>query len=212
VRLELDVVRPWWPTRQLSGLRSDVQFVDASSAQTGVDFGVHRLSEFSVDNPVLYWPTQWAGPPVSSNPNAGEIAIRGATYFSKKPQGSVQTWQSLPNCPAVPTGSCKVQRATFEQIGTVFGLAMDQATGDLYAGAYQKRLAGLKDGPGAIFKITPGRDVSLFAQVPGAGTAPHPTSPDIAKWVNCGADATVGNHPRATSPGPRSARSASARS
>jgi hypothetical protein len=54
VRLELVVVRPWWPSRQLSGLRSDVQFVDASSAQTGVDFAVHRLSEFSFDNPTLF--------------------------------------------------------------------------------------------------------------------------------------------------------------
>ena len=88
LRLELDLVRPWWPTRQLSGLRSDVQFVDASSAKTGVDFGVHRLSEFSVDNPTLFWPTQWAGPPVSSNPNSKEIAIRGAPYFSKMPSST----------------------------------------------------------------------------------------------------------------------------
>ena len=135
VRLELGVVQPWWPTRQLSGLRSDVQFVDASSAHTGVDFGVHRLSEFSVDNPTLFWPTQWAGPPVSSNPNSTEIAIRGAPYFSKRPAGQVQSWDNLAD---------KVERATFEQVGTVFGLAMDQRTGDLYAGAFQKRFAGLE--------------------------------------------------------------------
>jgi uncharacterized repeat protein (TIGR01451 family) len=177
VRLELSVVLPWWPTRQLNGLRSDVQFVDASSAQTGVNFGVHRLSEFSIDNPILFWPTQWAGPPVASNPNSTQIAIRGAPYFSKQPPGSVQTWDQL---------ATKVSRATFEQVGTVFGLAMDQATRDLYAGAYQKRLAGLKNGPGAIFKITPQRDVSLFAQVPDAGSDPHPTSPNINDWVTCG--------------------------
>jgi uncharacterized repeat protein (TIGR01451 family) len=175
VRLELDVVRPWWPTRQLSGLRSDVQFVDASSAQTGVDFGVHRLSEFSVDDPTLFWPTQWAGPPVSSNPNADEFAIRGAPFFSKRPAGQVQSWEDLPG---------KVERATFEQVGTVFGLAMDQATGDLYAGAYQKRFAGLKGRPGAIFKITEDGDASVFRRL-AAGRDPHPDSEDIDDWINC---------------------------
>ena len=182
VRLELGVVQPWWPTRQLSGLRSDVQFVDASSAHTGVDFGVHRLSEFSVDNPTLFWPTQWAGPPVSSNPNSKEIAIRGAPYFSKRPVGQVQSWVNVAG---------KVERATFEQVGTVFGLATDQHTGDLYAGAYQKRFAGLKDAPGAIFKITPQRQVSVFDTLK-AGDDPHPTSPDINEWVNCaGANANI---------------------
>ena len=43
------------------------------------------------------------------------------------------------------TSRTRIERATFEEIGTVFGLAMDQSTGDLYAGAYQKRFAGLKD-------------------------------------------------------------------
>ena len=184
VRLELGVVQPWWPTRQLSGLRSDVQFVDASSAHTGVDFGVHRLSEYSVDNPTLFWPTQWAGPPVSSNPNSTKIAIRGAPYDSKRPPGQVQNWNDLEN---------KVERATFQQVGTVFGLAMDQRTGDLYAGAFQKRFAGFKDGPGAIFKITQAGNVSPFDTL-AAGPDPHPKSDDISDWVSCGG-ATVGNHP-----------------
>jgi uncharacterized repeat protein (TIGR01451 family) len=175
VRLELSVVLPWWPTRQLSGLRSDVQFVNASSARTGVDFGVHRLSEYSIDNPILFWPTQWAGPPVSSNPNADEIAIRGAPFFSKRPAGQVQSWEDLPG---------RVERATFEEIGTVFGLAMDQVNGDLYAGAYQKRLAGFKRRPGTIFKITRGGDVSVFRRL-AAGPDPHPDSEDIEDWVNC---------------------------
>jgi uncharacterized repeat protein (TIGR01451 family) len=175
VRLELDVVRPWWPTRQLSGLRSDVQFVNASSARTGVDFGVHRLSEFSIDNPILFWPTQWAGPPVASNPNRGEIAIRGAPFFSKRPAGQVRSWEDLPG---------KVERATFEQVGTVFGLALDQVNGDLYAGAYQKRLAGFKVGPGTIFKIGRDRDVSVFRRL-AAGRDAHPQSEDIEDWVNC---------------------------
>ena len=85
----------------------------------------------------------------------------------------------------------KVERATFEQVGTVFGLATDQHTGDLYAGAYQKRFAGLKDAPGAIFRITPQRQVSVFDTLE-AGDDPHTTSPDINEWVNCaGANSNV---------------------
>jgi uncharacterized repeat protein (TIGR01451 family) len=183
VRLELDVVRPWWPTRQLSGLRSDVQFVDASEARTDVDFGVHRLSEYSIDNPILLWPTQWAGPPVESNPNADEIAIRGAPFFSRRTQAEgVQSWDDLP---------VKVERGTFEEVGTVFGLALDQANGDLYAGAYQKRLAGLKRRPGTIFKIAEDGNVSVFRRL-AAGRDPHPDSEDIEDWVNC-EGATVDN-------------------
>ena len=126
VRLELGVVRPWWPTRQLSGLRSDVQFVDASLAQTNANFGVHRLSEYSVDNPTLFWPTQWAGPPVDGNPNAKEIAIRGVPFFERRPEGQVQNWQQLTD---------RIERATFRQVGTVFGLAVDPRTDEIYAGA-----------------------------------------------------------------------------
>ena len=182
VRLELAVVRPWWPTRQLNGLRSDVQFVAGSSAQTGVDFGVHRPSEFSVDNPTLFWPAQWAGPPVESNPNANQIAIRGVPFFERRLEGQgVQNWQDLTD---------RVERATFRQVGTVFGLAINPRTGDIYAGAFYKRMAGLKDRkPGAIFKITPQGDVSLFHEL-DAGVDQHPTSPDIDNWINCaGADA-----------------------
>ena len=186
VRLELDVVRPWWPSRQLTdGTRSDVQFVEASSAQTGVDFAVHRLSEYSLDNPIVYWPTQWAGPVDSTNPNFVQSAIRGAPYFSKKPAGQVPDWDTVAGHVGV---------ATFGQVGTVFGLSVDQSTDDLYAGAYQKRLAGLKDGPGAIFKITPNKDVTEFTEVPDAGTDPHPTSDNINDWVSC-ANATVASHP-----------------
>ena len=78
----------------------------------------------------------------------------------------MQSWEDLED---------KERRATFEEIGTVFGLAMDQSTGDLYAGAYQKRFAGLKREPGTIFKITPqpNRQVSVF-RTTGSGSRPPP--------------------------------------
>ena len=150
VRLELNVVRPWWPTRQLSGLRSDVQFVDASSARTDVDFGVHRLSEFSVDNPTLFWPTQWAGPPVASNPNADEIAIRGAPYLSRE--------GPKVRCRIGSTSRTGSNGPRSRRSGRCSGSRWTSAPGIIYAGAFQKRIAGLKDRePGAIFKITPQR-------------------------------------------------------
>jgi hypothetical protein len=211
VRLELfkpgssSGVPPWRPTRiciSPGGVRSDVQFIDAASPKTDVDFAVHRPDQWSLEDPILFWPTQSAGPPVSTNANFNQIAIRGAPYSSKRPAGEVQSWSSLPD---------RVERATFGQIGTVFGLGIDNRTDDLYAGAYQKRLAGLKDGPGAIFKITPQGHVSVFANLP-AGADPHPTSTDIEDWVNCGPNANA-NTPstltRCDFPGPRSARSAS---
>ena len=182
----IGVEPPWYPTRVLApdapgGVRSDVVFIDASSPHT-VDFGAHRPIQFSIEDPTLFWPTQWTGAPgAAGNPNNDEVAIRGAPYSSKRPPDQVQTWADLPG---------RVNRATFAQVGTVFGLAEDNITNDLYAGAYQKRFAGLKDGPGAIFKITPQGQVSVFAHLP-AGSDPHPMvdgheNPDIEDWVNCG--------------------------
>jgi uncharacterized repeat protein (TIGR01451 family) len=212
VRLELfspgsssGIEPPFFPTRIFvtpGGVRSDVQFVDASSPKTDVDFAVHNPSQWSLQDPILFWPTQWAGPPgTSTNPNDSAVAIRGAPYSSRRtgaPGQAVQSWSSLPLCTAEVSTSCRVERATFAQIGTVFGLAIDNRTDDLYAGAYQKRFSGLKDGPGAIFKITPNRQVSVFANLP-AGTDPHPMlngqeNPNIEDWVNCGSAAN-GNTP-----------------
>src|SRR5262249_41187902 len=123
--------------------------------------------------------------------------------FSKRPTGNptqVQDWASVPG---------HVGLATFGQVGTVFGLAVDQHTGDLYAGAYYKRFAGLKDGPGAIFKITQAGQVTLFTTL-DAGADNHPTSDNINDWISC-TNATATNHPGATSPGRRSATKASGR-
>ena len=168
MRLELAVVRPWWPTRQLNGLRSDVQFVDASSAQTGVDFGVHRLSEYSVDNPNLFWPTQWAGPPGGQQSQREPDCYPGVPFFERRPESQVQNWQHLTD---------RIERATFREVGTVFGLAIDPRTGDIYAGAFYKRMAGLKDRkPGAIFKITPQGAVSMFHEA-RRGSRPAPDEP-----------------------------------
>ncbi len=80
VRVALSVAVPWWPTRQLNGLRSDEHFVDATAAASGVDFGVHQLREWTVDNPYVFWPLQWGGPP--SGPEGTKDAIRGMPYFT----------------------------------------------------------------------------------------------------------------------------------
>jgi hypothetical protein len=169
VRLDLTVPSPWWPTRQLNGLRSDEQFVDASSPVRGADFGVHRIREWSVDAPPVTYPVQWAG--AVDGPNAGSDGIREISYFTTPSTNS--TFQREPSRRAL---------ASFGEVGSVYGLGTDQRDGTLYAGAFYKRFAGLtRHGPGAIFRIGPSGAVSLWADLP-AGSDGHPTSSDIRAW------------------------------
>ncbi|HEV7493021.1 SdrD B-like domain-containing protein [Baekduia sp.] len=172
VRIDLTVPLPWWPTRQLNGLRSDEQFVDARSPVTGADFGVHLLREWSIDNPLVFWPVQWGGPP--TGPEQDRDGIRGMPYFTTPATST--TFTAQPD---------KVVPATFGQVGTLYGLGLDQRTGSLYAGAYYKRYAGLTaDGPGAIFRVGQVRtagSVRLWAKLP-AGADAHPTSTSSSEW------------------------------
>jgi hypothetical protein len=173
VRVDLTVPTPWWPTRQLNGIRSDEQFVDARSTVTGADFGVHLLREWSADNPTVFWPVQWAGPP--DGPESDKDGIRGMPYFTAPQTDTTFAAQND-----------KTVLATFGQIGTVYGLGFDQHyPGTLYAGAYYKRYAGLtSDGAGAIFRVSrsTGPDsVRLWARLP-AGADAHPTSTSSAEW------------------------------
>ena len=79
--------------------------------------------------------------------------------------------------------------AKFSQLGSVYGLGLDQRTGNLYAGAYYKRYSGLTShGPGAIFRVTPAatcrrgprcrRATTSTRRRPRAraGSAPRPTA------------------------------------
>jgi hypothetical protein len=173
VRVDLTVPVPWWPTRQLNGLRSDEQFVDARATVTGANFGVHLLHEWSVDNPLVFWPVQWGGPP--NGPESGKDGIRGMPYFTTPQTDTTFAAQTD-----------KVVLATFRQVGTIYGLGMEQRyPGTLFAGAYYKRYAGLtSDGPGAIFRVSrvAGPDaVRLWAKLP-AGTDAHPTSTSASEW------------------------------
>ncbi len=178
VRIELEVRSPWLPTRQLtSGVRSDEQFVDASSARTGVDFGVHKTGEFSVDNPAVFWTNQWAGP--ISGAESGRDAVRAVGFFTSPLSGTTFDAQK-----AAGKG---LAVATYGQVGSTFGLGIDQRNGDLYLGAYYKRFSGLtSSGPGAIFRIPFDQKTSVFsapsvwATVPDTGTDGHP--PAAADW------------------------------
>ena len=185
VLVQVRVARPWWPTRQLAGLRSNEQFVDASAAASGVDFGVHRLGEYAdtsaanapplTSSPELYWPVQWAGPPHSGN--SGKPAIRAVNYFDARRSAR---WGE--------TGGRVL--ATFGRVGTIFGLGVDQKRGQVYAGAFYKRLAGLKGRePGSIFRIDRlTGDVVAWAAL-DAGNDGHPAGDAIGDWIgSSGAD------------------------
>ncbi|ADB50743.1 SdrD B-like domain-containing protein [Conexibacter woesei] len=177
VRIELTVPSPWQPTRQLNGLRSDEQFVDASSVVRGADFGVHHPHEWSFDAPEVYLPMQWAGP--TDARNTGADAIRALSYFTT-PLGDA------PPGPPPPLWSNQPSRrvlARFGEVGTIFGLGVDQRGGALYAGAYYKRYTGLTPaGAGAIHRVTQGGAVSLWADLQ-AGADAHPTSRAIDDWT-----------------------------
>ena len=169
VRVELSAPRPWWSTRQLNGLRSHEQFVDASRPVRGADFGVHYTRDWSVDNPPVSYAMHWPGP---TSVNSGQSAIRGIDYFTTPAtRGTFDTEPSRQNL------------ATFGEVGTVYGIGIDQSTGALYAGAYYKRFAGLtRFGTGAIFRVGPFGAISLWANL-DAGADGHPGS-DVNDWFN----------------------------
>ena len=155
VRLELAVVRPWWPTRQLNGLRSDVQFVAGPRPRPAwISACTARRSSPSTTRPCSSFPLR-AGPPDASNPRRGPDCDPGGALLSREgPKVRCRIGITLRR------GSNGLRPA---QVGTVFGLAINPRTGDIYAGVFYKRMAGLKDRePGAIFKITPQGDVSVF--------------------------------------------------
>jgi|GEM_PF-3114746 len=195
VRLELSVPAPYQDSRELGSLKSDVRFLDASSAQTGVDFGVHVPAQYSVDNPLTYFAVQWLGP--ADGDDADAPALRGLPYFGASGFGNTLdpglVGAAVPNLIAADH-----DLATFGQIGTTFGLAQDPADDDIYAGAYYKRYAGLTAaGAGAIFKVTQGGIVTNWATL-AAGSDDHPTSSDVRDWdgtvAKDGSWADVGNH------------------
>lgn len=82
------------------------------------------------------------------------------------------------------TGGERYTLAREEDVGAVYGLAVDDAENDVYAGAYVKRGTRLHDGTGAIFRLDLDTGlVETWATVPGAGADPHDLPgawPDIA--------------------------------
>jgi len=191
---------PWFPSRNdstagdsgttpVSGstLGSDDRFVDASSARTNVDFGLQLPDEFSVNDPKLYYSISASGPPKAA-PNAARAALRGIDYGQGPNGGGGTQFNAASSTGGLPLAKGGVQLATVPQIGTTYGLGIDDASGDLFAGAYYKRYAGLFDTnalpglqhpTGAIFRITQGGAVSLFADL-DAGADGHPsTSPGV---------------------------------
>jgi uncharacterized repeat protein (TIGR01451 family) len=172
---EQSVAAPGATANTTSALHSADLYIDASTAQTGIDFGLQIPTQYSVDNPFMYWPEQFQGPP-SAAVNASKPGIR------KMPFLVPTTFLN-----ALPATASTL--ATFGQVGTTFGLGVDQSTGDVYAGAFYKRFAGLKvagDYPGltnptgAIYRVTQAGAVDLFADI-DAGTDDHP-SPSAPGW------------------------------
>lgn len=67
-------------------------------------------------------------------------------------------------------------RATYDEVGSVNGLAYSSSTNNIFAGAFMKRHADVTNvGMGAIFRVDANDNVTVFQRLPN-GPNPHPTS------------------------------------
>ena len=146
VRLEFtDLPAGYQPARHGTASRTTVQFVDLSGGDvTGRDVGVLQPANYCQDNPQLAIACAQYG--AFDGDWADMAAIRlvpdsvpnGTLPDRRGPDGTV---------PGQITG------ATFEQIGTVFGVARPNGSPYLYSSAYTKRHAGYGPaGAGAIYR------------------------------------------------------------
>ncbi|MDQ7910998.1 SdrD B-like domain-containing protein [Phytohabitans sp. ZYX-F-186] len=145
-------------------LSSLVSFVDVTGGKTAsVVMGVANPADYSPPDPTLITPRHLGGWRTGGNP--GDAAV--VTYpWSRR--GSVDAFPS----PRPAT------LATYGDVGTTYGIAVQRSTQRVFAGALAKRHTAYgPNGPGAIYVGTPGAGGgytwSLFANLPNAGATAH---------------------------------------
>ncbi|WP_439624505.1 SdrD B-like domain-containing protein [Gemmata sp.] len=141
----------------------------ASGSSTPLNFTVVRNGEFSVDNPQIITAQYLFGDQVSG-PGKNLPAVRGSLYNA----GAVNTGainlgttdvHPSPYDAPLSGGATGTPTHTFEtpagQVGTVFGLAYNQANNEVYASAYTKLhtgygpTVGAFSGNGTVYTIDP---------------------------------------------------------
>ncbi|MFI6638760.1 collagen binding domain-containing protein [Streptomyces sp. NPDC050504] len=139
------------PAPSLSSL---VEFVDVSGGQDAeVLTGVHNPADYCDANPDL-------ATPCSRQDAVGTVGTKALVSWPYDRTGQ----EEKPN-----------DEATFEKIGSAYGLAHKRDTDQLFVGALTKRLIPYGPaGPGGIYVVDrKTKQTSLFTTVPDAGDAVH---------------------------------------
>ena len=144
-----------------SGSGSSVQFVTAAS--TAVDFGINYPSDYCQADPQLAVTSfRWRNYDHISNKN--QFAVVSDAYSKRN---------------SSPPSSHDVNHALTEQVGNVFGLAYARKTETIYAGAFNRNMAGFGPGnvgsegsSGAIYKIS-GGTISILLDLPTSEIGPN---------------------------------------
>ncbi len=158
------------PVFSSTGTRSgtSVQFV--SIGATEVNFGASVPEDYSQDNPPLVTAMQYSGLPTSTS--ATFPAVVGQPYSENINTGSNTTF----------TG--RTTLATFQDVGSVWGVAYDNVGNNVFAAATYKRHSGLGTlGLGGIYRIT---DAVTAGAVSASGTTVDPWLDVTTLGINVG--------------------------
>gem|GEM_PF-1257973 len=135
-----------------------VQF--AASSPANVNLGINYPADYCQAEPSFFIPCYVNGNPTSTTGNAGAQPVLVTLPYSTTSTG---------------TTTAEVGIAVNSQLGTVYGIAYQRATRNVFSSAFVKRHSGLgPSGAGAIYITRPGSGTTytsaLFATIPNVGS------------------------------------------
>ena len=174
---------------------STVQFVPTTGA-TNVNLAINRPDDFCQNNPLVCIPQHYQG-------NVDGNALRTFPYnYSNDLDGNINS--ATAGAPSRATNELVPANIGLNNaIGTVYGVAWNRTTRNLYASAFIKRVAKLGslsgESPGAIYlrsnPSSPGSTPTLYVDLNTvftgnpAGTNPHPIA--TTDWTSATADSNT---------------------
>lgn len=174
---------PYLQPAQVAGgdLSPLTDFVDVGGgAPATLTMGVINPADYVGPTPRLVTAYQW---PNNTPPPTLVDDQRSLISFNYSDRGS-------PNEPGYPAPTAE---ATQDVTGTVYGIATQRGTGNIFAGAFAKRITayGPEGEPGAIYVTRADDTTALWGIVPDAGDADHGpiNSGDFGFWDAVGKQA-----------------------
>lgn len=146
-----------------------VQFIDISGGNVAnVNAGFLNPAQYSIAAPNVVVPRWTRGEPTTA-PNNADATVRGHTYNA-----------SGANAPLT-------DYATYQQVGTIFGLAHQTQSGVIFGSTYIRRGAavGPTNTTGTIYKLTGTNAPSAFidlTNIVNTGANPHPNGA-ATNWI-----------------------------